>query len=54
MPDVSGMTVHRMPFQPHLSLSMDPTTPSSPLPLIALCPQEVARLESMPLFPKRA
>lgn len=52
MPGVSGMTAHGMPFQPHLWLSMDPPTPSSPLPHTVPCPQEVARLESTPLFPK--
>ncbi|CAO2594702.1 hypothetical protein LEMLEM_LOCUS7872 [Lemmus lemmus] len=50
MPEISRMTVHGMPFQPHLSRSMDPPTPSSPLTHIALCLLEVARLGSMPLF----
>ena len=42
MPDISGMTVYGIPFLPYLLLSVDPPTPSSPLPHITLYPQEVA------------
>ncbi|CAO2633781.1 hypothetical protein LEMLEM_LOCUS22364 [Lemmus lemmus] len=35
MPGVSGMTVNRMPLQPHLSLRVNSPTLSSLLPHIA-------------------
>ncbi|CAO2584886.1 hypothetical protein LEMLEM_LOCUS3362, partial [Lemmus lemmus] len=46
------MTANQMPLQPHLSLSVSPLTPSSPLSHITPCLQEVARLEPMPLYPR--